>query len=146
MTDSRVLSGVSAVAIGSRGLLIAGPVGSGKSSLALALIDRGAQLIGDDALAVSREDDRLMLAPPPNIAGMLEIRGVGIAELPTARAPLALVLDLGERAPRLPQELQRRQYLGIAVPCLGFMADHPASAIRAEYALALHGLTVGQPR
>lgn len=145
MTDSRVLSGVSAVAIGSRALMIAGPVGSGKSSLALALIDRGARLIGDDAVLLSRQDGRVMLSPPPNITGMIEIRGVGIAKLPTASAPLALVLDLGECAPRLPQALQVRRYLGIAVPCLGFMADHPASAIRAEHALALHGLKTGQP-
>ena len=55
-----------AVAIGGCGLLIEGAPGSGKSSLALALIDRGAALIGDDGVALSLRGGRLWAAPPPN--------------------------------------------------------------------------------
>ena len=78
MSTNEQLLQASAVAIGGRGLLLEGPPGSGKSSLALALIDRGARLIGDDGLRLVRRGKDVMAEPPPNIAGKLEIRGVGI--------------------------------------------------------------------
>ncbi|WP_086608013.1 HPr kinase/phosphorylase [Erythrobacter donghaensis] len=133
----------SAVAIGGRALLIAGPPGSGKSSLALALIDRGAGLIGDDAVTLRQEGEALIAAPPPNIAGLLEVRGVGIITLPTAPpAPVALLLDLsGDPAERLPPDpLPTRVIAGVAVPVLAFDPAPPAPALRAEWALRLHGI------
>lgn len=133
----------SAVAIDGRALLIEGPPGSGKSSLALALIDRGAGLIGDDAVTLTVEGGRLMASPPPNIAGLFEVRGVGIATLPLAPpAPVALLLSLGGPAPeRLPDTLlPTRAIAGIAVPVLAFDPGTIAPALRAEWALRLHGL------
>ncbi len=135
-----------AVEIGGRALGIAGPPGVGKSSLALALIDRGARLIGDDGVTLTRGSSatgaRLLTGPPPNTAGMIEITGVGIIPLPTAPpAPLALVLDLGAAGERLPEKLAAREWLGTAVPVLPFDPGTIAPAIRAEHALALHGLT-----
>lgn len=141
----------SAVAIGGRALLIAGPPGAGKSSLALALIDRGAGLIGDDAVSLHRADadadaeDRLIAVPPPQIAGLLELRGVGIIRLPVAGpAPVALLLELGgeagERLPDMP--LPHRELGGIAVPVLRFDPGTIAPAERAEWALRLHGRKV----
>lgn len=133
----------SAVAIRSRALLIEGPPGSGKSSLALALIDRGAGLIGDDAVTLMAECTRLIAAPPPNIAGLVEVRGVGLASLPLAPpTPVALVLTLGGPAPeRLPDTpLATRTIAGIAVPVLAFDPGGIAPAPRAEWALHLHGL------
>jgi hypothetical protein len=132
-----------AVTIGGRALLIAGPPGSGKSSLALALIDRGAGLIGDDAVSLSRVGTALIASPPPRIAGLIEVRGVGIAALPLAApAPVALLLELGgapgERLPQTP--LASRLLEGIAVPVLGFDPGDIAPAVRAEWALRLHGL------
>lgn len=130
-----------AVAIGGRALLIEGPPGSGKSSLALALIDRGAQLIGDDGVTVERRGERVLASPPPNIAGMLEVRGVGIIECDTAQSvPVALILRLGDSAERLPENLRLRDLLGIAIPCLPFTPGEIAPAVRAEHALLLHGL------
>ncbi len=137
----------SAVAIGGRALLIEGPPGSGKSSLALALIDRGADLIGDDAVTLTADGTtghgRLIASPPPNIAGLIEVRGVGLATLPLA-APtaVALVLTLGGAAPeRLPgTPLATRVIAGIAVPVLAFEPGTIAPAPRAEWALRLHGL------
>jgi len=133
----------SAVAIAGRALFIEGPPGSGKSSLALALIDRGAQLIGDDAVTLQREDNCLLASPPPNIAGLIELRGIGIATLPPATpAPVALILALGGPTPeRLPETpLPPRTIAGIAVPVLAFEPGSIAPALRAEWALRLHGL------
>lgn len=133
------LANVTCVAIRGRGLLIEGPPGSGKSTLALQLIDRGAALVGDDGVSLDLRDGRLWAAPPPNIAGKLEIRGIGIVALPAAQAPVALVLSLGQSVPRLPEAGSTR-WLGRTIPQLAFLAGDPASAIRAEYALTHFGL------
>lgn len=132
----------SAVVIGGRVLLIEGPPGSGKSSLALALIDRGAGLIGDDAVRLMRTGDAIIAAPPPHIAGLIELRGIGIVSVPLAQpAPVALILVLGEAASeRLPETAARRDILGLAIPVLPFTPGMLAPAIRAEWALAVHGL------
>ncbi|SHN48357.1 HPr kinase/phosphorylase [Erythrobacter sanguineus] len=163
-TDSPFVHQASAVAIGGRALLIEGPPGSGKSSLALALIDRGAGLIGDDAVTLMRTgirtapqvgthiSDVLMASPPPNIAGLIELRGIGIVQVPVAApAPVALVLELGaardttlgERLPETP--LPRRVIGGVAVPVLRFDPGTIAPAQRAEWALALHGTNANPP-
>ena len=133
----------SAVAIAGRALLIEGPPGSGKSSLALALIDRGAGLIGDDAVTLTAQDGRLIASPPPNIAGLIEVRGVGLARLEVAApAPVALILTLGgpppERLPEMP--LPMREIAGVAIPTLAFAPGPLAPAARAEWALRMHGL------
>lgn len=132
------IANVTCVAVGDRALMIEGPPGSGKSSLALALIDRGAKLIGDDGVRLQLRDGRCWAMPPPNIAGKLEIRGVGIVDLPTTQAPLALVLTLATAAERVPQP-RMAEWIGISVPALDFRAGDPAQALRAEYALELHG-------
>ena len=92
------------VAIGDRGVLIEGPPGSGKSSLALALIDRGAVLVGDDGVLLSvRSDSTLQLwaAPHPNTRGLLEVRNVGILRFPaSAGVRVCLALRLDPEAPR----------------------------------------------
>jgi HPr kinase/phosphorylase len=132
----------SAVAIAGRALLIEGPPGSGKSSLALALIDRGAGLIGDDAVTLTASGGLLIASPPPNIAGLLEVRGVGIATLPLASpAPTALILTLGGPRPaRLPEApLPTREIAGVSIPVLAFDPGHLAHAARAEWALRMHG-------
>lgn len=137
----RLLANVTCLAVGGRGLLIEGPPGSGKSSLALALIDRGAVLVGDDGVALERRADRLIAHPPPNIAGKLEIRGVGIVELPSQPAPLALVLSLNGEADRLP-ERDAVTVEGISLPRLHFRGGDALAAVRAEWALRLHGLAL----
>lgn len=132
----------SAVVIAGRALLIEGPPGSGKSTLALALIDRGAGLIGDDAVTLYPDGDALIAAPPPRIAGLLELRGIGLARLAVAAAtPVALLLTLGGALPgRLPDALPRRTIAGVSIPVLGFDPGIIAPAPRAEWALTMHGL------
>jgi HPr kinase/phosphorylase len=140
MSRDEHLIKATAVAISGRALLIEGPPGTGKSSLALALLDRGAQLIGDDGVSLSCQDRAVIAAPPPNIAGKLEIRGVGIVDLPATSAPLALILALDAQAPRFPDPVETRELLGLEVPFLRFRAGDAIQALRAEWALRVHGL------
>lgn len=139
-----------AVAMAGRALVIEGAPGSGKSSLALDLIDRGAMLVGDDGVTLSRRGDGVLVAaPPPNIAGMIELRGIGIVRMETAQnVPVSLILTLPapgdpppERVPeRLPERAATRRLLGCDVPALAFDPGGIAPAVRAEWALRLHGL------
>src|SRR3546814_15990891 len=96
---SSVIQG-SAVAIGGRAVLIIGPPGSGKTSLALALIDRGATLIGDDGVALARSGARVIAMPPHRIAGRLEGRNGGSITLPNATAHVPLELRMSRAGPR----------------------------------------------
>jgi len=94
----------SCVALEGRGLLILGPSGSGKSSLALQMIGLGAALVADDQVDVTCAGDALVAAAPPALAGLIEARGVGMLRAgPVASVPLHLAVDLGQPAsPRLP--------------------------------------------
>ncbi|WP_066551940.1 HPr kinase/phosphorylase [Croceicoccus bisphenolivorans] len=129
------------VAIEGRAILIEGEPGIGKTSLALALIDRGAKLIGDDGVLLERRDDRLWVLPHPNTRGLIEVRNVGIVTMHCGDAPAALVLELSDLAPRhidAPGKVLRH---GMELPCLSFWPSSPIGAFRAELALAVHGLT-----
>lgn len=124
-----------AVAIGEAGVLILGASGTGKSDLALRLVDRGAVLIADDYVDVAKSGDRLLLSPPPTIAGRIEVRELGIVALPWRReVALALVVDLDAARVRLP-EAHVHTIEGIAVPMIA-IDPRPASApIKVELAL-----------
>lgn len=134
------------VAINGRGLLIQGPPGSGKSSLALALIDRGAVLVGDDGVRIEADGTVLRAFPPPNIAGLLEVRNVGLLPRPVASSvPIALALLLDPAAPRLPDQADALSLEGIDLPLLPFWPDSPVLALRAEAALDRWGLSFAAP-
>jgi serine kinase of HPr protein (carbohydrate metabolism regulator) len=94
----------SCVAIGARGVLLLGPSGAGKSDVALRLIDGGAKLVADDRTVLFAQKGALHARAPASIAGLLEIRGVGIVKLPVrARVKIALVVRLGREGARLPE-------------------------------------------
>jgi len=102
--DSTVLHATS-VAVDGKGLLILGPSGSGKSSLALHMIGFGALLVGDDLTEVYRHDGAVHLRCPAAIAGVIEARQVGLLYAPAVQtARLHLVCDLAQKeAQRLPE-------------------------------------------
>lgn len=128
------------VAIGGRGVLIAGRSGSGKSDLALRLIDRGAELVCDDYVRLSAKAGLLIAAPPPPIAGRIEVRGVGIVERSfRPEVAVALLIDLDREPIRLP-EPERRELLGLAIPVIGLNGLEPSAPLKVEAALSRHGL------
>jgi len=134
------LANVTCIAIDGRGVLIDGEPGTGKSSLALSLIDRGAKLVGDDGVTLDDRGDQLWALPPPNVAGLIEVRNVGLVELPTSSAPLALVVRLDPEAPRFIDHPAKALIEGHALPALALWPDTPALALRVEYALKTYGL------
>ena len=136
---SMAVANVSCVAIEGRALLIEGPPGAGKSSLALALIESGAKLIGDDGIALTVENGQLIASPPPRIAGLIEVRGVGLVTLPTTSAPVALTIVLDPETPRLPENLATASWCGVEVPRLSLYPDAATVPLRARWALRQHG-------
>jgi hypothetical protein len=129
------------VAIGGRGVLIAGASGAGKSDLAMRLIDRGAALVADDYVSLRAEAGQVIASAPAAIAGLIELRGVGLLTLPyLAQAPVALVVDIDLAAGRLP-EPHLRDYCGIALPAIGLNALEPSAPIKVEAALSMHGVS-----
>jgi serine kinase of HPr protein (carbohydrate metabolism regulator) len=129
------------VAIEERAVLIEGPPGAGKSSLALALIDRGAILVSDDGVAFEVSDDRLLASAPPQIAGLIEVRNLGLLPYPTvSMVPVALVLRLDETAPRFIQEPSLVTIAGLNLPMVQLWPGPAVLPLRAELALLRYGL------
>ena len=139
--SQKLLIHATAVAIvtsaGPRAVLLRGPSGSGKSDLALRLIDAGAQLIADDQSELHGRDGLVVVRSPPAIAGLIEVRGIGIVRVePLVEAPLGLIVDLlpPEMIERLPRRATER-LLEIELPRIA-VAPFEASAA-AKVALAL---------
>jgi serine kinase of HPr protein (carbohydrate metabolism regulator) len=120
------------------GVLLLGPSGSGKSDLALQLIDAGARLVADDQVAIERRAGRLFGSPAAALAGLLEVRGLGIVRLPCCAAAelgLAVELDLAGACDRLPDPATNYPLLGLTLPCLRL--DPRAASAGAKIRLAL---------
>jgi serine kinase of HPr protein (carbohydrate metabolism regulator) len=144
----------SAVALGESGVLIRGPSGSGKSSLALALVEafqrRGdfARLVGDDRLAARASNGRVVLSPHRAIAGLAEWRGIGLVEQDyEASVVLALIVELtlaeaGRTLARMPaSEDFRTQFAGVrGAPLLRLPACQTERSVAAVMAF-LHNVS-----
>ena len=126
------------VAVDGVGVMLRGPSGSGKSDLALRLIDGGAVLVVDDQVRLSVEDgsdgSRLIARAPGAIAGLLEVRGIGLVPVPcVASAPVALVVELkpGGEIERMP-EPATCAYLGVRLPLIALdpFRQSAAAAVR----------------
>ena len=133
----------STVAIDGRAVLITGPSGSGKSDLALRLLDRGFKLVSDDQTLVRRDGGRLVASAPPSIAGKLEVRGIGIVEIEQAGdVPVALLVELTSDIERLPDDARERPLLGIPLPIVSIDAMTASAASKVALALDRLGLKV----
>jgi serine kinase of HPr protein (carbohydrate metabolism regulator) len=115
-----------AVLVGAKALLIRGEPGSGKSRLALRLIQTlpFARLIGDDRVHLEAQNGRLLVRPADSLAGMIEIRGIGIRNVPyEAVAAVGRVLDLMSAAERLPEpDGQKAVISGVTLPRIALPA------------------------
>lgn len=142
MNDSRLSSEnlhASCVASEGRAVLIAGPSGSGKSDLALRMLDRGFTLVSDDRTIIRKEGSKLVTSAPETIKGKLEIRGIGIVDVETAQdAPLALVVELTSDMQRIPDDSRERLILGVSVPLIS--VDAMTASAPSKVALALDRL------
>jgi len=93
----------SCVALRGKGILLLGPSGCGKSDLALRLIDEGARLVSDDRTILFIAKGALHAKAPASIKGLLEVRGLGIIQLPVrATVKIVLAVKLGREGKRLP--------------------------------------------
>ena len=146
MKEARELVHGTCVALGRRGALLRGSPGAGKSDLALrfmALPDDGAlqpRLVADDQVLVTAgADGKLVASPPPTIAGRIEVRGLGIMEMPfLAQAELVLVCDLvgGEDVPRMPIDAEALTVIaGLPVPTLKLAPFEASAPIKLKMAL-----------
>ncbi|MBX9642732.1 MAG: HPr kinase/phosphatase C-terminal domain-containing protein [Novosphingobium sp.] len=135
-----MLHSATCVALGDRALLIEGAPGSGKSTLALALIDRGAVLVGDDGVTLEKRGNRLIASPPPNITGLLEVRNLGLLQFPLAsEVPVALVLRIDPEAPRFIDMAERVDLGGVDLPLVRVWPGGSELALKAELALERYG-------
>ncbi len=130
----------SCVAIGDQAVLIEGRSGTGKSDLALRLIDRGAVLVSDDYTVLTRRDGALTASPPATIAGKMEVRGLGLIEVGYAQdVPVALVVVADNDPVRMPEAEALRAIAGIMLPELRLSLLEPSAPIKVERALLLLG-------
>jgi len=140
------------VCTGGAGVLITGPSGSGKSALALELIDtpgHGAGgslletvLVADDRVLLERREGTLFASAPHQLAGRLEVRGLGILRLPHAeRVPLRLIVRLcpWHEIERMPAP-ETEEVRGVSLPLVRIDADRPRAAARLRAALMHLGL------
>ena len=140
----------SAVLLGAQAVLIRGPAGSGKSRLAFELLAleqhprvQFARLIGDDRVLLEREHGRLLVNSAPELAGLIEMRGLGIRRLPhEPMAVVGLVVDLGVAAvERLPEaQALKTEIEGITLPRLAFAAGFQPLPVILAYLTAENGL------
>jgi serine kinase of HPr protein (carbohydrate metabolism regulator) len=141
LASESTLVHASCIAFGENAVLIIGPPGSGKSDLALRLIHGSppAELVSDDQTLISRKGERLIASAPADIAGKLEVRGFGIADVPfrsEASIKLAVLLRPSSEIERMPPEGGGSyQMLGLSVPAIEIDARSASAAARLRLAL-----------
>ena len=124
-----------------RALLLRGPSGAGKSDLALRLIEAGGRLVADDQTHLAKSGKGLVTTSPKPLAGLIEVRGIGIVRLSRAqllaRAPLALLIDLvrPDQVERMP-EPAREKILDVDLPVVALAPFEASTVMKLRLALA----------
>ena len=119
---------------GWRGVLIEGPSGAGKSDLALRCLARGFRLVADDRVRIWVSGGRLFGAAPDSLAGLMEIRGLGVRPTPYLRfAPIHLVVRAG--APERTPDREVVAHLGIDIPMLMLALLEDSAPAKLSHAL-----------
>ncbi len=131
MPDGSATVHATAVLVGAKALLIRGEPGSGKSRLGLKLLQAPlpfARLVGDDRVYLEARSGRLLVRPAPNLAGLIEIRGLGIRRLPYEMlAVVGLLVDLGAATDRMPDQAALETSIsGITLPRLAIPPETDA--------------------
>lgn len=130
------------VARNGRAVMITGISGSGKSDLALQLIDRGFTLVADDQTIVQRREASLFASAPATIRGKLEIRGIGIVAMPVVEdVRIAMVVELTSAVQRFPDEARERIICGLSVPVISVDAMTASAAAKVALCLERVGLS-----
>ena len=124
------------VVIDDNGVLILGDSGSGKSDLALRLIDNGATLISDDVSICRKNSNNIYLYCPPEIKGLLEVREIGIITVPfVERIKLRLVVNLkSNNNERFPKDSCFR-ILGIKIPIINIEGKNSSAVAKIKVKL-----------
>ena len=133
------LQHASCVAWDAAAVLLRGPSGSGKSDLALRFLGLGseAHLVADDQVLLERQEERLFASAPAALAGLLEVRGLGLWRVKSlARAEVRLIVNLFPRdaVPRLP-ESQFAALAGVELPVLALHAFDASTPMKLRVAL-----------
>lgn len=122
-----------------KGVLLRGPAGCGKSSLALSLLRQGQQLVSDDVVDLALRENRIIASAPAMLSGLLHTRELGLVDVGAVfgrkalcdQLPLELVVELGEfrTESSLAPPGDSCTYLGISLPLLRLNLHNPASPI-----------------
>lgn len=131
----------SCVSVGGKGVLLLGESGAGKSDLALRLIDGGARLVADDRCELFLRGQKLYARAPETIAGLIEMRGIGIIALPYVKGvAVTLAVRLGTSPARLPERTFYTPPTGlkpkVRVPLITVKAGAAAAPAQIRAALA----------
>ncbi len=151
MDGASDLRHATAIAANGRSALIVGPSGSGKSDLALRcltlasspLIPAPARLISDDQVLLTRRGAVVSASAPPQIAGKLEVRGLGILTVaPLAAAPVVLIVNLSDEkdVERMPDPWPVAEILGLSIPVLRLWPFAGSAPEKLMLALSWHDL------
>lgn len=133
-----------------RAVLLRGPSGAGKSDVALRLIEAGGRLVADDQTHLAKAGRAVIATAPPVLAGLIEVRGIGIVKLARAqliaRAPLGLLVDLvpPDQVERMP-EPAHETVLGAELPRLALAAFEASVVTKLHLALARTAAPRSQP-
>lgn len=124
---------------GGGAVLLRGPPGTGKSDLGLRLVDAGGHLVADDQVQLDSEDGNLVASAPPSLAGKIEVRGIGLIDLPDerirAQANVLLVADLTSDTPERLPDPERCALAGVDLPVLRLCPFEASAAAKVRIAL-----------